>query len=95
SPITRIRPRPWPSCAGCSSNPEGNDPARTIASRGFPDRLRVTSRPAMARLAPEAKERAVKHSISIITIGVDDLDRAFAFYCALFDIADEQIGGRR
>ncbi len=30
--------------------------------------------------------------ISIITIGVDDLERAFGFYRALFDIADEQIG---
>jgi len=30
--------------------------------------------------------------ISIITIGVDDLERAFAFYRALFDIAEEQIG---
>lgn len=34
----------------------------------------------------------MKPSISIITIGVDDLERAFAFYRALFDIADEQIG---
>jgi predicted enzyme related to lactoylglutathione lyase len=34
----------------------------------------------------------MKPEISIITIGVDDLDRAFAFYRALFDIADEQIG---
>jgi predicted enzyme related to lactoylglutathione lyase len=34
----------------------------------------------------------VKPSISIITIGVDDLERAFAFYRALFDIEDEQIG---
>ena len=31
-------------------------------------------------------------SISIITIGVDDLERAFAFYRALFEISDEQIG---
>ena len=31
----------------------------------------------------------MKPSISIITIGVDDLERAFAFYRALFDIADE------
>ena len=34
----------------------------------------------------------MKPSISIITVGVDDLERAFAFYRALFDIADEQIG---
>jgi uncharacterized protein len=34
----------------------------------------------------------MKPSISIITIGVDDLERAFNFYRALFDIADEQIG---
>jgi predicted enzyme related to lactoylglutathione lyase len=34
----------------------------------------------------------MKPQISIITIGVDDLERAFAFYRALFDIADEQIG---
>lgn len=34
----------------------------------------------------------MKPEISIITIGVDDLDRAFAFYRALFDIADDQIG---
>ncbi|KFC61337.1 Glyoxalase/bleomycin resistance protein/dioxygenase [Devosia sp. LC5] len=34
----------------------------------------------------------MKPSISIITIGVDDLERAFAFYRALFEIADEQIG---
>lgn len=34
----------------------------------------------------------MKPSISIITIGVDDLERAFAFYRALFDMADEQIG---
>ncbi len=34
----------------------------------------------------------MKPSISIITIGVDDLERAFAFYRALFDLADEQIG---
>ena len=34
----------------------------------------------------------MKPSISIITIGVDDLERAFGFYRALFDIADEQIG---
>jgi uncharacterized protein len=33
----------------------------------------------------------VKPSISIITIGVDDLERAFTFYRALFDINDEQI----
>ena len=34
----------------------------------------------------------MKPSISIITIGVDDLERAFAFYRALFEISDEQIG---
>ncbi len=34
----------------------------------------------------------MKPSISIITIGVDDLDRAFGFYRALFDIADDKIG---
>lgn len=34
----------------------------------------------------------MKPEISIITIGVDDLERAFTFYRALFDIADDQIG---
>jgi predicted enzyme related to lactoylglutathione lyase len=34
----------------------------------------------------------VKPSISIITIGVDDLERAFAFYRALFDLGDDRIG---
>jgi predicted enzyme related to lactoylglutathione lyase len=34
----------------------------------------------------------MKPSISIITVGVDELERAFAFYRALFEIADEQIG---
>lgn len=34
----------------------------------------------------------MKPSISIITIGVDDLERAFGFYRELFDIDDEQIG---
>ena len=34
----------------------------------------------------------MKPSISIITIGVDDLERAFVFYRALFEIADESIG---
>ena len=34
----------------------------------------------------------MKPSISIITVGVDDLERAFAFYRTLFDIADDQIG---
>jgi predicted enzyme related to lactoylglutathione lyase len=34
----------------------------------------------------------MKPSISIITIGVDDLERAFVFYRALFDMTDEQIG---
>ncbi|KKC38172.1 hypothetical protein WH87_11280 [Devosia epidermidihirudinis] len=34
----------------------------------------------------------MKPSIAIITIGVDDLERAFSFYRALFDISDEQIG---
>jgi predicted enzyme related to lactoylglutathione lyase len=34
----------------------------------------------------------VRPSISIITVGVDDLERAFAFYRALFDLADDQIG---
>jgi len=34
----------------------------------------------------------MKPEISIITIGVDDLERAFAFYRALFEIADDQIG---
>ena len=34
----------------------------------------------------------MKPEISIITIGVDDLERAFAFYRTLFDISDEQIG---
>lgn len=34
----------------------------------------------------------MKPEISIITIGVDDLERAFAFYRALFDLPDEQIG---
>ncbi len=33
----------------------------------------------------------MKPSISIITIGVDDLERAFTFYRALFDLPDEQI----
>ena len=30
--------------------------------------------------------------INIITIGVDDLERAFAFYRALFDLSDDSIG---
>ncbi|ODT73205.1 MAG: hypothetical protein ABS75_00560 [Pelagibacterium sp. SCN 63-23] len=34
----------------------------------------------------------MKPEISIITIGVDDLERAFAFYRALFDLDDGQIG---
>ena len=34
----------------------------------------------------------MKPSISIITIGVDDLERAFVFYRALFDMDDAQIG---
>lgn len=34
----------------------------------------------------------MRPSISIITIGVDDLERAFVFYRALLDIAEEQIG---
>lgn len=34
----------------------------------------------------------MKPEISIITIGVDDLDRAFGFYRALFDLPDDQIG---
>lgn len=34
----------------------------------------------------------MKPSISIITIGVDDLERAFTFYRALFELSDEQIG---
>src|SRR5690606_37025222 len=34
----------------------------------------------------------MKPEISIITVGVDDLDRAFAFYLALFDLDDERIG---
>ena len=34
----------------------------------------------------------MKPKISIITIGVEDLERAFAFYRALFDISDESIG---
>jgi uncharacterized protein len=34
----------------------------------------------------------MKPEISIITVGVDDLERAFAFYRALFDLADDQIG---
>lgn len=34
----------------------------------------------------------MKPEISIITIGVDDLERAFAFYRALFEIGEDQIG---
>jgi predicted enzyme related to lactoylglutathione lyase len=34
----------------------------------------------------------MKPEISIITVSVDDLERAFAFYRTLFDIAEEQIG---
>jgi predicted enzyme related to lactoylglutathione lyase len=34
----------------------------------------------------------MKPSISIITVGVDDLERAFTFYRALFEIEDDQIG---
>ena len=34
----------------------------------------------------------MKPSISIITIGVDDLERAFVFYRALIELDDEQIG---
>ena len=34
----------------------------------------------------------MKPSISIITIGVDDLERAFAFYRRLFELDDDQIG---
>ncbi|MDF2799245.1 MAG: glyoxalase [Devosia sp.] len=34
----------------------------------------------------------MKPTISIITIGVDDLPRAFAFYRALFELGDDQIG---
>ncbi|MDB5473571.1 MAG: hypothetical protein JWP99_874 [Devosia sp.] len=33
----------------------------------------------------------MKPSISIITVGVDDLERAFSFYSSLFDIDKEQI----
>ena len=38
------------------------------------------------------EEHPLKPSISIITIGVDDLERAFTFYRALFDIEEDQIG---
>lgn len=34
----------------------------------------------------------MKPRINIITIGVDDLERAFAFYRALFDLPDDAIG---
>jgi uncharacterized protein len=34
----------------------------------------------------------MKPRINIITIGVDDLERAFAFYRALFELDDEAIG---
>ena len=34
----------------------------------------------------------MKPKISIIAIGGEDLERAFAFYRALFDISDESIG---
>lgn len=34
----------------------------------------------------------MKPEISIVTIGVDDLERAFAFYRVLFDLPEEQIG---
>ena len=34
----------------------------------------------------------MKPSISIITIGVDDLERAFAFYRTLLELGDDQIG---
>lgn len=34
----------------------------------------------------------MKPDISIVTIGVDDLERAFAFYRALFELPDERIG---
>ncbi|KQT49411.1 hypothetical protein ASG47_03510 [Devosia sp. Leaf420] len=34
----------------------------------------------------------MKPKINIITIGVDELERAFVFYRELFDIPDEQIG---
>ena len=34
----------------------------------------------------------MKPSISIITIGVDDLERAFAFYRGLLELPDDQIG---
>ena len=33
----------------------------------------------------------MKPKINIITIGVDELERAFVFYRALFEISDEQI----
>jgi len=36
----------------------------------------------------------MKPKINIITIGVDDLERAFVFYRALFEMPDEQIGAR-
>jgi predicted enzyme related to lactoylglutathione lyase len=34
----------------------------------------------------------MKPRINIITIGVDDLERAFAFYRALFELGDDAIG---
>ena len=34
----------------------------------------------------------MKPRISILTVGVDDLERAFAFYRALFEISEDQIG---
>jgi len=34
----------------------------------------------------------MKPKINIITIGVDDLERAFAFYRALFELGDDSIG---
>jgi len=34
----------------------------------------------------------MKPKIDIITIGVEDLERAFAFYRALFDLPDDAIG---
>ena len=35
---------------------------------------------------------AMKPGINIVTIGVDDLERAFSFYRALFELPDDQIG---
>ncbi|WDR06795.1 SCO family protein [Devosia rhodophyticola] len=93
SPTARTQSLPWKNSGASSLNRVDapfcrGDGVSILGADPIADGCRLSIGLDSRRLL----EALMKPRINIITVGVDDLERAFAFYRAMFDLTDEQIG---